>query len=677
MKLKYRAAALLFCFFPFLTRAATTVPALVPQPQQMQVRTGLFTLCPSQNNQALPGRALTKILVDNASLETGQYLSTLLFKSTGYQFEVQTNADTSAVKGAILLTTANALTNLTSEGYELTVAPDSVVIRAPASAGVFYGVQSLLQLLPPQIFSTHPVAGVQWTAPCVYIQDQPRFAWRGWMLDVVRHFFTKQEVKQLLDVMAQHKLNTFHWHLVDDQGWRIDILKYPLLTQVGAWRNGIDYGLNPRASVSTDFNSAGQYGGYYTQDDIREVVAYAQKLHITIVPEIEMPGHSSAGLAAYPQYGCSAGPFNMDTINYGIDVYSPGTPGTFTFLQDVLTEVMGLFPGQYIHCGGDEVSTTIWNRTPADVAQMQQLGIATNGFTSVAQYQSWFSRQIASFLQAHGRTMIGWSEIENSGTVTNAAVMDWITGSGSVGKTTAEGGQYVVMTPNTNCYINYYQTTDRSVEPLSQSGLLPLRSVYDFEPVPAGLAPQYVPYILGAQVNLWGEYVPSLKNAQFRAYPRLCALAEVTWTPAALKDYTNFTQRLAIHEQRLDQMNVNYDRESITQIGTWSPAQITTSYIALSWTVTTNLTSSGEVDVNFWYTSGADALNIAWVALWENGVEIDRDTHAGRTGASQTIPIYVLHLPAKKPGATYKIRAYVAGWGGNDSHGNVYLPNWN
>jgi hexosaminidase len=675
--MKFCISVVLLVFLSLDSFAAQPVPAIIPQPQQMQVLTGLFTLCPSQSGQPVPGRAVTKILVDNTSKETGQYLALQLFKATGYQFEVQVSTDNSPVKGAILLTTANPLGTLNSEGYELTIAPDSIVIRGPASAGVFYGVQTLLQLFPPQILSTHPVSGVQWIAPCVYIQDQPRFAWRGWMLDVVRHFFTKQEVKQLLDVMAMHKLNTFHWHLVDDQGWRIDILKYPLLTQVGAWRNGIDYGLNPRASNPIVFNGAGKYGGYYTQDDIREVVAYAQKLHITIVPEIEMPGHSTAGLAAYPQFGCTSGPFNMDTIDYGIDVYSPGTAGTFTFLQDVLTEVMGLFPGQYIHCGGDEVTATIWNRTPADVAQMQQLGITPNGSTSVAQYQNWFSRQIANFLQAHGRTMIGWSEIENNGILTNAAVMDWITGTGAAGKATAQAGKYVVMTPNTNCYINYYQTTDHSVEPLSQSGTLTLSYAYNFEPVPAGLAAQYVPYILGAQGNLWGEYIVSLKNAQFRCYPRLCALAEVTWTPAALKNYTNFTQRLVTHEQRLDQMNVNYDREAITQIGTWVPAQITTSGSILNWDITTNVTASGEIDVNFWYTTGANALDIAWTALLENGVEVDRDTHAGGTGVSQTIPIYVLHLKARKPGATYTVRASVSGRGGTNSNGKVYLPNWN
>lgn len=285
----------------------------------------MFTLCPSQPASGAPGRAPTAILADDASRQTAEYLAITLFRPTGYQFPITTWTGTNAVKGAILLTTSNALTSLGAEGYELTVAPDSVLIRAPGQAGLFYGVQSFLQLLPSQILAPLPPAGnVVWIAPCVYIKDYPRFAWRGYMMDVVRHFFTKQEVKQVLDTLALHKLNTFHWHLVDDQGWRIQMLKYPLLTSNSAWRAGIDYNMNPRAS--TAYGPDGRYGGFYTQSDIREVVAYAQQRHITIVPEIEMPGHSTAALAAYPQFSCSPSfPFNLDVIDYHYDVFSPGT----------------------------------------------------------------------------------------------------------------------------------------------------------------------------------------------------------------------------------------------------------------------------------------------------------------------------------------------------------------
>ena len=314
--------------------ALAAAPALIPLPQQMQTRPGVFTLCPAQPIPGAPAQALTKILVDTASLETGQYLAALLLKSTGYQFDVRTIADDSAVRGTILLTTLNALPSLGSEGYELTVAPDSVVIRAPATAGVFYGVQSLLQLLPPQILSPRPVQGVAWVAPCVYIQDKPRFSWRGWMLDSVRHFFNKDEVKTLLDATALHKLNVLHMHLADDSGWRLEILKWPLLTQVSAWRTNTMFGLNPRASTS--WRSDGNYGGYYTQDDMREILAYAAQRHITVVPEIEMPGHSSAALAAYPQFACGCptcanGPYSLSVTSYVGGVFCIARPETMSF----------------------------------------------------------------------------------------------------------------------------------------------------------------------------------------------------------------------------------------------------------------------------------------------------------------------------------------------------------
>jgi hexosaminidase len=662
--------------FALLASAAlAATPNIIPLPVQTLVRPGMFTLCPSQLVSGAPAQAPRRILVDSASLETGQYLATTLFRSTGCQFVVATNGAAGPIRGALLLTTVNALPGLGAEGYELTVAPDSVVIRAPAQAGLFYGVQSLLQLFPPQILSPRPVGGVAWTAPCVYIQDQPRFAWRGVMVDVSRHFFDKQEMERVLDAMALHKLNTLHWHLVDDQAWRVQILAYPLLTQTGAWRTSMDYGQNPSASRA--YNASGKYGGYYTQDDIREVVAYAQQRHISIVPEVEMPGHSTAALASYPQYSCNPTfAFNMDSINYTYDVFSPGTTGTFTFLQGVLTELMGLFPGQYIHCGGDEVSSSIWTTYAADKAKMQSLGL-----TTVQQYQSWFSMQIANWLRSQGRTMVGWTEIEYGGILTNAVCMDWIVGSGSRAVATASAGQYVVMTPDDNCYINYCETTDLTTEPRFIVGgspaYLTVKNVYDFEPMPASLPSQYAPYILGAQCNLWTEYVPSPENLEFKLFPRLSAMAEVTWTAAASKDYTSFTNRLVTLEQRLAQMGINYNREAVPRIGTWTQP-VSTSATTVNYDITPYVTKAGEINVNFYYTTGANGLNIYSAALLENGVQIDINTYTGFAGlAYNNLPYYVLHMPWFHPGATYTIRASIAGVGGTASNGAVYLTNWN
>ncbi|MDB6110066.1 MAG: Beta-N-acetylhexosaminidase, partial [Pedosphaera sp.] len=506
---KSRILSSLLSFLAVATVGAA--PAIIPLPVQMQVRSGIFTLCPTQQVAGASAHAMVKILVDRASLGNGQYLAATLRKSTGYEFGVVTNAGAGPVHASILLTTVNALPALGAEGYELTVAPDAVVIRAPAAAGVFYGVQSLLQLFPPEILAQRPVPGVQWTAPCVYIQDQPRFAWRGVMLDVSRHFVDKQEVEHLLDGLALHKINTFHWHLVDDHGWRIQILAYPLLTSTGAWRNGIDYGQNPAAS--TAFNSLGKYGGYYTQDDIREVVAYAQQRHITVVPEIELPAHSTAGLASYPAFGTGNSGYNMDNISYGISAYSLAGPGCWTFFTNVLSEVMTLFPGQYIHCGGDEVIATgdkKWTNYSYDANQMTALGISiSGGNSSIQQYQRWFSTNICSFLQSNGRTMVGWSEFEAAGTITNAVLMDWL---GTYASATASNRQYVVMAPNG---INYYQVNNTNsliYDPFFQVGSSPayltVSNVYNYEPVPSNLDAAFTNYILGAQCNLWTEFVP-------------------------------------------------------------------------------------------------------------------------------------------------------------------------
>lgn len=679
---------------PPITVAA---PNIIPLPVTLQNRPGTFTLCPSQFGSPSPAQASIQILVDGASQQTGQYLAASLFKSTGCQFQLITSSATNAVKGAILITTSNALSTLGSEGYELTVAPDSVVIRAPGQAGTFYGVQSLLQLLPPAIYSPRIATNVAWVAPCVYVQDYPAFPWRGVMLDVARHFFNKDEVKQVLDAMAMHKLNTFHWHLVDDQGWRLEMTNYPNLTTTGAWRNGIDYGLPPRSTTAT--NGAGQYGGFYTQADAADIVAYATQRHITVVPEIEMPCHSDAGLDSYGQFSCGdAGDYTMDYYGiqslYGIDLYSLGTPGTMAFLEDTLAETMAIFPGKYIHCGGDEVvasGDTQWNTYSADVTNMQAQGITPNGTSSIIAYQNWFSKVIANFVQSKGHMMMGWTEIEADGVIPNAAVMDWETGSSSAAVAVAEAGLPVVMSPDSTCYINYVEGTGSASLPIEPPfvvggtpSYLSVSNVYAFNPIPSGLPSQFTTNILGAQCNLWGEYVPSFRNVMFKMFPRETAMAEVTWTPRASQSYSSFTNRLATEKQRFAQMGLNYDRESIPNIGGWTNVPTTGS--TLNFNITTNVAAAGEIDVSFWYLSGSP-LSINSVALLVNGVQVDIDTHSGTAektsvyqGSEPFIPVftlYIVHLPELIPGATYTIQTVVAGSGGTATSGSVYMPNWN
>lgn len=632
--------------------ADSTSPAIIPLPAKMERREGVFKLKPD-----------TTIFTDSASQVAGEFLAARLRRPTGYKLEVRAaSGGRKLAAGNILIETRDAKSSLGSEGYELTVG-DAVVIRAPEQGGAFYGVQTLLQLLPSQGFGTNVASDVAWTIPGVQIEDQPRFKWRGLMLDVSRHFFDKQEVMQLLDTMALHKVNVFHWHLVDDHGWRIEIKKYPKLTQIGAWRSDVGFKLDPKSTKA--YGPDGRYGGFYTQDDIREIVAYAHARHITVVPEIEMPGHSIAVLAAFPELSCSGQPRSTD-VPAGVHagVYCAGKDEPFEFIQNVLTEVIDLFPSQYIHIGGDEVPKGNWQK-----CERCQARIKAEGLKNEHQLQSYFIRRIEKFVTSKGRNLIGWSEIAEGGLAPSAAVMDWIGGAVEA----ASAGHDVVMSPTSYCYLDYYQSQNQAAEPRAIGGFVPLSKVYSFEPVPAKLAAEQERHILGAQGNVWTEYIASFKHVQYMAYPRLTALAEVTWSPKASRNYEEFLRRLETQYQRFDQLGVNYRRETSVKLGEWTPKQINTNAVTLEWDVTKQVTAAGKGRVSLNYTKGAHGLRVDWVALSEDGREVARDGHAGFTGANPKKPIYTLDLPTFKPGARYTVRAQVVGDGGTDSFGTV---NW-
>ena len=363
-----------------------------------------------------------------------------------------------------------------------------------------------------------------------------------------------KEVEQVLDLMALYKLNTFHWHLVDDQGWRIQIKKYPKLTDAGAWREGIGFGLDPKSA--TAYDKQGRYGGFYTaKAEIREgVVAYAAARHITIVPEIEMPGHSSAALLAYPQFLCPGLKIENLPHKGGIfkGVYCAGNDATFVFIDNVLSEVTKLFPGKYLHIGGDEVSKSNWMAC-ADC----QLRIKTETLLKDEhELQAYFIRQAVEQIQwnAHGKNLVGWSEIREGGLAPSASLMDWIGG----GAESAASGHDVVMSPTKYCYFDHYQSTNRAVEPKAIGGFLSLEKVYEFDPMPEKLAPEFQSHVLGGQANLWTEYVPNLHHAEYMMLPRLGALSEADWSPKEMRDWKDFEARTALNEKRLDAMGVNY-----------------------------------------------------------------------------------------------------------------------
>jgi len=433
------------------------------------------------------------------------------------------------------------------EGYQLVVDQAGVRITAAGGAGLFYGSQTLLQLLPAR-----PVATAR--VPFVRITDQPAFRWRGGMLDVSRHFFPVEFVKQYIDFLATYKLNTFHWHLTDDQGWRIEIKKYPKLTQASAFRKETLIGAQQLFKSPAEFKyDATPYGGFYTQEQIRDVVAYAQQRYVTIVPEIEMPGHSVAILAAYPELACKPGTYETWTM-WGVneDIVCPTEP-TFRFFEDVLTEVSALFPGPYVHIGGDEAPKTRWKESPAVQEIMKK-----EGFTDVEKVQGWFNRRIEKFLQSKGKKLIGWDEILEGGIMPSATVMSWRGEKGGI--EAAKSGHDVVMSPTTHLYVNYGQNPQphSPYEPLMIGGYIPLDVIYNYNPLPAELTAEQQKHILGPQANLWTEYITTPAAAEYMLFPRLLAVSEVAWTPAASKSYAAFLPRMGQQFARLDVKKIHY-----------------------------------------------------------------------------------------------------------------------
>lgn len=523
---------ILITFSAQLSNAQDTDPnmGIIPAPVSLKKTNGEFILSRE-----------TKFLADSPGNKAVLFLADYLRGKKMLNIQPALNT-TTGVPNSLVLTSAGT-DSLPPEGYRLTVTPQKITI-AGKGAGLFYGIQTLIQLMPSDDAATIKL-------PCVQIEDYPRFAYRGMMLDVCRHFFSVEFVKKYIDLMAAYKLNNFHWHLTDDQGWRIEIKKYPRLTEIGSQRAQTVIG-NYHDRTPQQFDNT-PYGGFYTQDQIRDVVKYAADRYINVVPEIEMPGHSAAAIAAYPELSCDPGQTYKVAETWGVfkDVYCP-TDKTFDFLQDLLTEVMELFPSKYIHIGGDEVPKTAWQQSAYCQKMIRKLCLKNE-----EGLQSYFVQRMEKFVNSKGRSIIGWDEILEGGLSPNATVMSWRGEAGGIAA--AQQNHDVIMTPGSGGLYFDHAQGKLSDEPLSIGGNDPLSKPYNYNPTPAALTPGQQKHVIGVQANLWTEYIPTENKAEYMLLPRMLALSEIAWTPLANKNFDDFANtRLPLHLAKFDKDGFDY-----------------------------------------------------------------------------------------------------------------------
>jgi len=534
----FKKMILLITFITPVVLQAQQQSSIIPQPVDVKMNEGFFLIDNKTSVNFKAEQTAVKPAVD--------FFVSMIKQLSGVSLQVNKPSG----KTIELILDKNAL--IKEEGYQLTVNKSTVVIKANSYGGIFYGLESVLQTLPQ--VRTNAALKV----PCMQVNDYPRFKWRGMHLDVSRHFFSAEMVKEYIDLMATYKMNTFHWHLVDDQGWRIEIKKYPKLTETGAWR--VDqtdkiWGARPQAQPG----EVPTYGGYYTQEQVKEIVAYAKARNVTIVPEIEMPGHVASAIASYPQLSCTQLPqLPMTGGNYTnmSSNYCAGNDEVFGFLQDVLTEVIALFPSTYIHIGGDEVDKGPWKQCSKCQARMKKEGLKNE-----EELQSYFVKRIEKFIVSKKRKMIGWDEILEGGLAPEATVMSWRGESGGI--QAAKMNHDVVMTPGTPCYFDHYQAGPEG-EPLAIGGFNTLKKVYDYEPIPKELNAEEAKYVLGAQANLWTEFISTTEQVEYMVLPRMLALAETVWSPAASKNWTSFNERLKIQFRAFDQKGLHYSPGNFT-----------------------------------------------------------------------------------------------------------------
>lgn len=513
--------------FSILIKAHPQKISIIPQPSKVQINMGEFIL----------NRDCT-FLFDNTNQEIVRIVAFFNdFLKKKYDFQLNKNGKGGSVQFKLV-----NFPDLGNEGYQLQVIKNGITISANTPDGIFYGFQTLKQLLPLEAEAGN--VSVQ----AVDIEDQPRFSWRGNLLDVARHFTPVSSLKNYIDILATYKLNVLQLHLTDDQGWRIEIKKYPELTEISNWREET---LKGHLRNSNEYDGRG-YGGFYTQNQIHEIVNYAAERYITVIPEIEMPGHASAALTAFPNIGCTGGPYKVETT-WGVfkDVFCAGNEETFEFLQNVIDEVLLMFPSKFIHIGGDEVPKDRWEKCSKCQARIKK-----ERLNDEHDLQSYFITRMDRYLTSKNRRLVGWDEILDGGLAPGATVMSWRGIEGGI--KAAQMGHDVVMSPTTHLYFDYYQSENRDNEPLAIGGFLPLEKVYAYEPVPEVLTTEEAKHILGAQANLWTEYIPSARQAEYMLLPRLLALSEAVWSPMGKKDFADFEKRVIIDYERMKKQGLNF-----------------------------------------------------------------------------------------------------------------------
>ncbi|CDN74707.1 beta-N-acetylhexosaminidase [Elizabethkingia anophelis] len=628
--------------------------SVIPKPQQILQKTGNFVI--DQN---------TGIQLKGASEKDVQLFLNQLRKASGYALPVKSGQENSII---FQLDTKLGLPN--QDGYTLDVSDKNIIVKAKNGNGLFYATQTLRQLLPVSVESSDKKENKHWTIPALAITDFPRYDWRGYMKDVSRTFYSVDVVKKYLDLMALYKMNTFHWHLTDDQGWRIEIKKYPKLT----------------SEQTTVFhrteNQPAERSGFYTQEQIKEVVAYARERKITIVPEIDVPGHSWPTILAYPQLGVNKNsypyfvfPF-VSSWGYWGNQFTPNTldpskEEVYTFLQNVFTEIAALFPGEYIHFGGDEVRHVLWEKEPhiQEFMKVHQIG-------NVKQLQSYFVQRVSGIIKRLGRKPIGWNDVlaDDKGLPKETAIMSWL-GEEAI-KEAASHGFKAVATPYSHVYLDITQAdrNDGTPSDLAYSNINSIDRIYTYDPS-AGLTKEEEKFVLGIQGNLWSALTQETKDMNVHVFPRLLAIAETGWTLPANKNFEDFKKRLLAGEKRLDELKVDYYKTGGYISGKWTQNDIKEEFSDLSFDVTSKIYANGRIAIGFFYTSGKNFLEIDGAQLLEDGKVISEDLHRALAdtfrGTNKIKPFYYnFKIDQYNPKAKYMIKAKVRGAGGTDSNGN-------